>query len=151
MDEFKLAVGPQTSPLLLCNPHSPLGHVFGISELEAIAEICLLNRVHIITDEIHCDLIYQGHRHVPLASLSPEIDHQTITVMSPSKTFHLAGLEIAIAIIPDVELRRGFEASRQGSVPTPNVLANVAAVAAYRDGQEWLLTLLAYLESNRDF
>jgi len=151
LDEFKKTVGPQTSGFLLCNPHNPVGRVFQTAELETMAEVCLRSRVPVISDEIHCDLIYGGHQHISLASLSPEIARQTITLISPSKTFNLAGLEFAIAIIPDLELRRRFEASRGGMVPVSNVLAYVAALAAYRDGLAWLESLVGYLESNRDF
>jgi cystathionine beta-lyase len=116
-----------------------------------MAEICLRKSVPIISDEIHCDLIYEGHRHIPLASLNPEIACRTITLMSPSKTFNLAGLEFAFAIIPDLELRRGFEAARNGMVPVSNVLAYVAAHAAYYEGLAWLESLIRYLKANRDF
>ena len=74
-----------------------------------------------VSDEIHGDLVFGGRQHIPLASLSPEIARQTITLMSPSKTFNLAGLEFAFAIIPDMELRRRFEAARSGMVPVSNV------------------------------
>lgn len=151
LDEFKKLVGPQTSSFLFCNPHNPVGRVFQRVELEAMAEVCLHNGVPIISDEIHCDHIYGGHQHTPLASLSPEIARQTITLMSPSKTFNLAGLEFAFAIIPDPELRRRFEAARSGMVPVSNVLAYVAAQAAYQEGLAWLENLVRYLEANRDF
>ena len=151
LDKFKMAVGPQTKAFLLCNPHNPVGRVFRSIELEAMAELCLRNHVPMISDEIHCDLIYEGGQHLPLASMSPEIAHLTITLMSPSKTFNLAGLEFAFAIILNPELRRGFEAARNGMVPVSNVLAYVSAFAAYRDGQAWLESLLSYLEANRDF
>ncbi|MFN8005670.1 MAG: PatB family C-S lyase [Terriglobia bacterium] len=150
LDEFRRAVGLQTKAFLLCNPHNPVGRVFRRSELEAMAEVCLNHHVPIISDEIHCDLIYPGHEHLPMASLSPDIARQTITLVSPSKTFNLAGLEMAIVIIPDPELRRGFEAARGGMVPASNVLSQVAALAAYRDGAEWLKSLLQYLEANRN-
>ena len=151
LDAFKRAVGPQTCSFLFCNPHNPVGRAFQRDELEALADVCLRNRVPIISDEIHCDLVFGGHQHIPLASLSPEIARQTLTLMSPSKTFNLAGLEFAFAIIPDMELRRRFEAARSGMVPVSNVMAYVAAQAAYQEGQAWLESLIHYLEANRDF
>ena len=151
LDEFKIAVGPSTKAFLLCNPHNPVGRVFRPAELESMAEICLRNHVPVISDEIHCDLTYRGHQHVPLATMSPEIAHQTITLMSSSKTFNLAGLDFAFAVILNPELRREFESARNGMVPVPNALAYVAALAAYQDGWAWLESLLGYLEANRDF
>ena len=151
LDAFKKAVGPQTTSFLFCNPHNPVGRVFQRDELEAMADVCLRHRVPVISDEIHCDLVFEGRQHIPLASLSPEIARQTITLMSPSKTFNLAGLGFAFAIIPDTELRRRFEAARSGMVPGSNVMAYVAAQAAYQEGQAWLESLIHYLEANRDF
>ena len=105
----------------------------------------------IVADEIHCDLVFSGHRHVPIASLDPEIADRTITLMAPSKTFNLAGLKCALAIIPNQSLRERFVAARLDLVQTANILGYTAALAAYRDGQPWLDDLLRYLEANRDF
>jgi cystathionine beta-lyase len=107
--------------------------------------------VSIVADEIHCDLVYPGHRHVPIASLSPEIERQTITLMAPSKTFNLPGLKSSIAIIPNAELRAKLVAQQLDLVRAVNVLGYVATLAAYRDAQPWLDDLLRYLEANRDY
>jgi cysteine-S-conjugate beta-lyase len=140
-----------TRLFLLCNPHNPVGRVFGRDELERLAELCLARDVLICSDEIHSDLIYRGQQHTPIASLAPEIAQRTITFIAPSKTFNLAGLQASVAIIPNAELRQRFQAARQGLVPWVNLMGLIALQAAYRDGQEWLDQLLVYLEANRDF
>ena len=141
----------RTRLFLLCNPHNPVGRVFRRDELERMAELCLRHDVFICSDEIHCDLVFPGHRHVPIASLAPEIADRTITLMAPSKTYNLAGLHCAFAIIPNAELRRRFQLVRADLVPGVDVLGFTAALAAYRHGEPWLKEVLAYLEANRDF
>jgi cystathionine beta-lyase len=139
------------SLFLLCNPHNPVGRVFETGELERLAEICLRNGVVICSDEIHCDFVYEGHRHVPIASLVPEVATQTITLFAPSKTYNIAGLSCSVGVVQDPDLRARLERVGAGLVPGVNVLGLTAALAAYRDGQAWLDALLAYLEGNRDF
>ena len=151
MDAFERAITPLTRMFLLCNPHNPVGRVFTREELARMAEICLRRGLVICADEIHGELIYSGHQHVPIASLDPEIEARTITLMAPSKTFNLAGLRCAVAVIPNQALREKFVAARLDMVQTPNILGYTAMLAAYRDGQPWLDDLLRYLESNRDF
>ena len=151
MDAFERAITPLTRMFLLCNPHNPVGRVFTREELARMAEICLRRGLVICADEIHGELIYPGHQHVPIASLDPEIEARTITLMAPSKTFNLAGLRCAVAVIPNQALREKFVAARLDMVQTPNILGYTAMLAAYRDGQPWLDDLLRYLESNRDF
>jgi cysteine-S-conjugate beta-lyase len=151
MDAFERAITPLTRMFLLCNPHNPVGRVFTREELARMAEICLRRGLVICADEIHGELIYPGHQHVPIASLDPEIEARTITLMAPSKTFNLAGLRCAVAVIPNQALREKFVAARLDMVQTPNILGYTAMLAAYRDGQPWLDELLRYLESNRDF
>jgi cystathionine beta-lyase len=141
----------RTRAFLLCNPHNPVGRVFTPAELTAMAEICLRHDLTIISDEIHCDLIYSGHRHTPIASLSPEIEARTVTVMAPSKTYNIPGLGCAVAIIPNKELRRRYQEAHKGLAGHVNSLGYVGALAAYRDGQPWLDACLRYLEANRDF
>jgi cystathionine beta-lyase len=149
--QFESAFTPQTQMFLLCNPHNPVGRVFHQDELERMAETCLRREIIICSDEIHADLIYPGHRHIPIASLAPEIARRTITLMAPSKTFNIPGLECAFAIIPDAELRRKYRHAQQGLVPGVNLLGQTAALAAYRDGGEWLSQIRGYLQANRDF
>ncbi len=148
---FEAAITDQTRLFILCNPHNPVGRVFRRDELERMAEICLRRGVAICSDEIHCDLVYQGHAHIPIATLSPEVARSTITLMAPSKTFNIAGLQCSFAIIQDPDLRQRFQHSGQGLVGWVNLMGLVAGLAAYRHGQAWLDALLPYLQANRDF
>ena len=150
-DAFERAITPRTRMFLLCNPHNPVGRVFTREELVRMAEICLRHGLIICSDEVHGDLIYSGHEHVPMASLGPEIEARTITLLAPSKTFNLAGLKSSLAVIPNQALREKFLGARLDMVQTGNIMGYTAMLAAYRDGQPWLDELLRYLESNRDF
>ncbi|MBC7224275.1 MAG: putative C-S lyase [Anaerolineae bacterium] len=149
-DRFAETFTPRTRVFLLCNPHNPVGRVFTRQELARMAEACLHRRVVIVSDEIHCDLVYRGVRHTPIAALDPEVEAQTITLMAPSKTYNIPGLQCSLAIIPNPALRERFRAARDGLVPEPNIMGYVAALAAYRDGDPWLQAVLQYLEQNRD-
>jgi cystathionine beta-lyase len=151
LDAFEQAITERTSLLLLCNPHNPVGRVFDQAELERLAEICLRNDVVICSDEIHCDLVFSGHPHVPVAALSPEVAARTITFFAPSKTFNVAGLSCSVGVVQDPDLRASVRQAGQGLVSHVNVLGFAAALAAYGDGQEWLDALLVYLEANRDY
>jgi cystathionine beta-lyase len=106
--------------------------------------------VLICSDEIHCDIVYSGHRHIPIASLDPEISQNTITLMSPSKTFNLAGLQASFAVVQNPHLRAQLEQAGRGLMGWVNLLGQTAMLAAYRDCQGWLDSLLVYLEGNRD-
>jgi cystathionine beta-lyase len=150
-DAFESAITAATRLFILCNPHNPVGRVFRPDELTRLAEICLRRGIPICSDEIHGDLVFPGHPHTPIASLSPEIAAQTITLMAPSKTFNIAGLECAFAIIPDESLRRRYRHAMQGLVSGVNLMGWIAATAAYRSSDEWLRELLITLEANRDF
>ncbi len=149
-DAFEGAVTPQTSMFLFCNPHNPVGRVYEREELERLAEICLRHGVTICSDEIHCDLLFSGHRHLPIAALSPEVAQRTITLMAPSKTFNIAGLKCSFAVVQNPDLREQFRGAHAGLVSGVNLLGYEAALAAYREGQEWLEQVLVYLEANRD-
>jgi cystathionine beta-lyase len=152
LDAFRAAIHPRTRAFLLCNPHNPVGRVFTKQELDGMARICLERDLAIIADEIHCDLLYGAHRHVPMASLGPEVARRTITLMAPSKTFNMAGLKVSVAVITDASLRERFLAARGDYVQAQvNIMGYAAALAAYRDGDAWLGELLRYLEANRDF
>lgn len=150
-DAFEGAITARTSLFLLCNPHNPMGRVFDRQELERLAELCLRHDMVICSDEIHCDFIFPGHRHIPMASLDPEVAARTITFLAPSKTFNIAGLSCSVGVVQDPELRARVKRAGAGLVPHVNVLGYAAALAAYRDGQAWLDALMAYLEANRDY
>jgi cystathionine beta-lyase len=151
LDGLSAAMTPRTRLILLCNPHNPVGRAFSANELAQIADCCLANDVLICADEIHSDLIFSDCRHTPIASLAPEVEARTVTLIAPSKTYNIPGLKIAFAIIPNAGLRKRFQATRSGLVTEPNLLAMVAAEAAYGAGDEWLTDCLSYLEANRDY
>jgi len=136
--------------LFLCNPHNPGGTVFRAGELARIAE--LTGTALIVSDEIHCDLVLEtGLRHVPIASLSPEISRRTVTLMSPNKAFNFPASGCAWAIIEDATLRKNFSAELTAHVlPTPSVFGYEAALAALRDSEAWLAAQIDYLRGNRE-
>jgi cysteine-S-conjugate beta-lyase len=150
-DLFESAITSDTRIFILCNPHNPVGRVYTKVELEKIAEICLRHRLIICSDEIHCDLVYPPYHHIPIATLSPEVEAKTITLMAPSKTYNIAGLDCGYAIIKDAGLRRQWRDLSYGIIPGVNIMGHTAALAALNEGQEWLQQVLAYLEGNRDF
>lgn len=150
LDAFEAAITPETKVFMLCNPQNPTGRVFTQAELEGMAEICLRHNVLICADEIHHDLVFPGHKHIPIASLSPEIAANTITLMAPSKTFNIAGLSASAAVIENDELRQTFQAQGRDLVGFVNLLGMAALEAAYTQGAPWLDALLPYLEANRD-
>ncbi|MDF1893634.1 MalY/PatB family protein [Rahnella contaminans] len=137
--------------LMLCNPYNPGGTVYRSDELLQQHEFARRHNLVVCSDEIHCDLILEPDlKHVPFASLNADAEQRSITLMAPSKTFNLAGLGASMAIIPNPELRRKFFDTSKGIVPHVNILAYVAATAAYRDGEAWLNAQLDYLRENRD-
>lgn len=135
---------------ILCNPHNPVGRVYSPIELQRVAELCDQYDVLLCADEIHSDLVYPGHAHHPIAALSKSIAARTVTFIAPSKTYNVAGLSCAMAIISDHDLRREFAAGAQGLVPHVNIMGYTAALAAFREGEDWLRALRRYLLNNRD-
>ncbi len=144
-------VSEKVRAFILCNPHNPTGRVFTREELTQLAEICIRHNVLIISDEIHCDILYDGHKHIPIASLSPEVAANTITFMAPSKTYNIAGLHASVCIIQNPGLKDKFHRFCDGLVGRPGVLALTAAHAAYAEGDEWLTEQNHYLQQNRNF
>ena len=137
---------------ILCNPHNPLGIIFSRQELLKMAEICARNKVLMVSDEIHSELLLDNNKFTPMAKLSPEIAKNTITLIAPSKTFNVPGLFCGFAIIPDRKLRRQYEKEvRRLRLHVAN-LGLIAAQAAFSgrcDG--WLKEARCYLTANRDF
>jgi cystathionine beta-lyase len=148
---FEAAIDPRTRLFILCHPHNPVGRAFGVEELQRLAAICERRDLIVCSDEIHCDLLLDGRRHIPLATLAPEVAQRCITLMAPSKTFNIAGLGASFAIVQNPELRRQFKQAMRGIVPDANILGLCAALAAYRHGGDWLRELLLYLTANRDY
>lgn len=148
--EEKFAAGVKM--MILCNPHNPVGRVWEREELERLGKLCLAHGVLMIADEIHSDLLYEGHVHIPFASLSPELARQSVVCTAPSKTFNLAGLQTANLVIPNEEFRQAFQASLAlCGIHHPNVFGLTALEAAYRYGGDWLDQLLVYLTGNIQF
>jgi cystathionine beta-lyase len=150
-DAFERSITDSTRIFVLCNPHNPVGRVFRSDELKRLADICMRRNILICADEIHCDLLYPDHKHIPIATLGSEVADRTITFMSPSKTFNLAGLKCSFVVIKDPLLRKTWIRGSEGLIPHVNIMGGTAALAAYRDGQGWLDQCLAYLQGNRDF
>ena len=146
----QLAAKPETRLLLLCSPHNPVSRVFTKEELLQVGEICLNHNVLIMSDEIHSDLIYPGGRHLPIASLSEEIGNITITAMSPSKAFNIAGLQISMIIAQNDELRQRFDTTLGQHAYIPNLFGSVALEAAYSNPccEEYVDQLMGYLWGN---
>ena len=140
-----------SSLFLLCSPHNPVGRVFTAEEIAAIGELCEREDVLICSDEIHNRLILDNVKHIPTASLSGSLAHRTITLLSPSKTFNLAGIGCACSIISNPKIRKRFNDSMKDVIPHVGLFGYTAALAAYTHGEPWLSALLDYLRSNRDF
>lgn len=137
--------------LMLCNPHNPTGHVFLRQELEQISEFCLQHDLLVCSDEIHADLVLdKSTKHIPFATLNPDCAQRTITLVSPSKTFNLAGLGASAAVIPNPELRQSFKQISAYRLPEPTLLGLTAATAAWQGGADWLGAQRNYLLANRD-
>jgi cystathionine beta-lyase len=143
------ASDPGTGVLLLCSPHNPAGRVWTRDELRRIGEICLRGGVTVVSDEIHCDLVYPGHRHIPFASLGEAFLYHSVTCTSPGKTFNLAGLQVANILAADDGMRRKIDrALNINEVCEINAFAPDALIAAYNEGEEWLDELTQYLYAN---
>ena len=149
--QFRDSFLPNTRTFMLCNPHNPTGRVFTRAELLSMAEICLNNNSIICSDEIHSDIVHPGYKHIPIASLSDEIAQMTITLISTTKTFNLAGLKSSAVIIRNPRLRELFINRLSGFVGSVNILGEIALSAAYDHGSNWLDQLLNYLEENRQY
>ena len=139
--------------MLLCNPHNPAGRVWTREELEKLGNICLKNNVVVVSDEIHCELVYEDNKYTPFASISDEFLSDSITCISPSKAFNIAGLQIANIVTSDAEKRRSIDkAININEVCDVNPFGVEATIAAYsREGEEWLSQLVDYLHGNYEY
>jgi cystathionine beta-lyase len=150
--EDSFIFGARNRLFILCSPHNPVGRVWERDELKRLAEICIKHDVILISDEIHSDLIMEGHQHTPLASLSEEIADNVVTCTSASKTFNLAGLECSNVIITNRKLSSQFSSITENLwIRRTNIFGMVATQAAYTHGEKWLAELLVYLKRNYDF
>jgi len=143
---------PDARMLLLCNPANPAGRVWTRDELTRIAEICRRNDVIVVSDEIHCELVYPGYKYTPYGTLPAEFVENSVTCVSPSKAFNTAGLQIASIITPNPDFRQKIDrAININEVCDVNPFGVVGTIAAYNEGEEWLGQLVAYLKGNYDF
>jgi len=143
-------ISADTGLLLLCHPHNPIGRAYSDDELARYAEIAQKHDLIVCADEIHCDLILNGSRHRPFADLSDDARARTITLMAASKTWNIAGLSCAFAIIADAELRRDFQRVSAGMTGDVNVLGMTATIAALEHGEPWRQEMLKYLRENAE-
>lgn len=148
--EQKLSL-PQTTMMILCNPHNPIGKVWDRETLNRIGELCYKYNVLVLSDEIHCDLVSPNHEYIPFASVSEKCLMNSITCIAPTKTFNLAGLQTSCIVVPNEKLwykvNRGINTDE---VAEPNSFATIATIAAFTKGEEWLEELREYIQENKD-
>ena len=143
---------PRVKILILCSPHNPVGRVWRKEELSRLGEICLKHNLIVVSDEIHADILFEGYRHTPFASISQEFAQNSITCTAPSKTFNLAGLQTSAIIIPNKKYCSIYNNILNSlALNENNYFGLVALEAAYRYGEEWLNQLLSYLNENLEF
>lgn len=147
--EAKLA-NPQTSLLILCNPHNPVGRIWNREELERVGELCAKHNVTVISDEIHCDLTEPGRKYVPFAKVSETCRKISVSCYAPTKAFNLAGLQTAAVSVPEPFLRhKVWRGLNTDEVAEPNAFAVDAAIAAFTKGASWLDELREVIASNK--
>ncbi len=151
-DAMEQVVTRRTKVFLLCNPQNPTGRAFSAGEVTRLAEFCAKHELVLVSDEIHCDLIFdeEATPHFSALQLPDELAKLTVTLLSPSKTWNIAGLGYAFAVVPDDSVRRKFSTARGHTLAEINALSYYAAEAAYRHGEPWRKELIAYLRGNRD-
>lgn len=148
-DLERRAADPKTPLLLLCNPHNPSGRVWTREELQRIGDICIKHNVIVVSDEIHCEIVHPGYKYIPFASISEEFQKHSVTCISPSKAFNIAGLQIANIIVENSEWRQRIDkAININEVCDVNPFGVIATIAAYNEGGEWLDELLEYIHAN---
>lgn len=147
--ENKLA-DPQTTMMILCNPHNPVGKIWDRDTLLKIGELCLKHHVMVLSDEIHCDLTDPGCNYTPFASVSEICAKNSVTCIAPTKTFNMAGLQTAAVVVPDEVLRhKVWRCLNTDDIAEPSAFAVDAAVAAFTKGEDWLDELRAYIFENK--
>ncbi len=151
-DDLKKRIDARTSMIIISNPHNPVGRAWKHEELLELGKICVKNDIIIISDEIHSDLVFAPHKHIPIASISEEIADRTITFMAPSKTFNMAGLSTSFAIITNRKLKKIYNSFLENyHLNLGNIFGNVATEAAYTNGACWVNEMNDYIFSNINF
>lgn len=148
-DALEHYVDDSTTMIAISNPHNPTGRVYTRQELTELADFCIRHDLVVLSDEIHCELVLDREsRHIPIASLSAEIANRSITLYAATKTYNIAGLGCAVAVIPNASIRRKFDSANPGLVGGIGPLSLAASQAAYLDTSTWLDDLLSYLRNN---
>jgi cystathionine beta-lyase len=148
-DLARKAADPKVKLLILSNPHNPVGRVWKREELQAVGDLCLHHNVIIISDEIHADLVFQGHIHIPFASLGEKYSRNAVSLSSPTKSFNLAGLQVGYFFTQNEQLRKAIQSSFQlMGIELLNIFGITALIAAYDESEEWLDALKEYLQDN---
>ncbi len=138
--------------MIVCNPHNPVGRVWTKPELERVANICIENNITIISDEIYSDIMLFDNKHIPMASISDKISQNTITCTSSTKTFNLAGLQVATVIFPNVDMKEKYELIlKKAETYRNNSFSIVANIVAFTKGREWFEQVISYIEENIKF
>lgn len=149
LDDFRSKITPKTKLLLLCSPHNPVGRVWSFDELKELSDLCLEHGIRIISDEIHCDIVYPSHKHTPVASVSAELLEKTVTLIGPGKTFNMAGFSISTVCIASETMRETFNSERKRiHYADGAALSHTAFEAAYAHGEQWHRELMAHLGQN---
>lgn len=149
IDELRSQITAKTKLLLLCSPHNPIGRVWSRDELLSLGKLCLEHGIRIISDEIHCDIVYKPHKHIPIASLSSELMENTVTLIGPGKTFNMAGFSISTVCVPSDSLRKAYENECQRiHFGDGAALSHVAFEAAYTHGAHWHRNVMEHLTRN---
>lgn len=152
LEDFESRITEKTKAVIFCNPHNPSGRVWTREELQAFADICVKHDLYIISDDIHSELISEGHEHTFISSLSEEIRDRCIVCTSPSKAFNLASIHVANCFIFNEALREKYQAvSERSHAAENNAFAEAALVAAYNDSEEWLTELNRYIDGNLEY
>ena len=150
-DMEEKASNPKSKMIYLCNPHNPVARVWSEQELRTLGDICNRHGVLVVSDEMHADLVFTGNRYTPFAALGPDYAANSITCISPAKTFNIAACCASFTLIADEDMRKAFQVENSRlSVNKNNPFANVAMLAAYSSGAPWLESVISYLESNVD-
>ena len=151
-DDLRIKAKQGAKFMIVCNPHNPVGRVWSKEELETIANICIENNITIISDEIYSDIMLWGNKHTPMASISEEIRKNTITCTSSTKTFNLAGLQVATVIFPDLNMKTQYDdVLKKIETYRNNAFSIVANTIAFNEGKEWFEQVTNYIEENITF
>lgn len=151
-DHLESIITSKTKMLILCNPHNPVGRVWTKYELEKLAKICEKHDLLIVSDEIHADLVYEGHKHVPIASLSADISKRTFTLLAPTKTFNLAAFQISYCIIENNDLYNQLKQRlTKQFLNMTNLYGELVTEVAYTYGDKWLTELKSYIKGNYEY